>query len=56
MSPDEAEARLRDAESLVSAGRHAEADAQLARALSLYRSLGAKRYLHRGEQLLADSA
>jgi class 3 adenylate cyclase/tetratricopeptide (TPR) repeat protein len=54
--PDEAEARLRDAETLVAAGRRTEADAQLARALSLYRSLGAKRYLHRGEQLLADSA
>jgi class 3 adenylate cyclase/tetratricopeptide (TPR) repeat protein len=54
--PDEAEARLRDAETLVLAGRRAEADAQLAGALSLYRSLGATRYLHRGERLLADSA
>jgi hypothetical protein len=54
--PDEAEARLRDAETLVLAGRRAEADAQLAGALSLYRSLGATRYLQRGEQLLADTA
>jgi class 3 adenylate cyclase len=53
--PDEAEARLRDAEALVHAGRRAEADAQLARALSFYRSVGATRYVRRAEQLLAET-
>lgn len=37
-------------------GRHAEADAQLARALAFYRSVRATRYLQQGEALLTASA
>ncbi|TMJ94639.1 MAG: hypothetical protein E6G67_08980 [Actinobacteria bacterium] len=54
--PDEAYARLRAAEVLARAGRRAEADAQLGRALGLYRSVGAARYARQGEALLAASA
>jgi tetratricopeptide (TPR) repeat protein len=54
--PDEADARLRAARSLVDAGSRAEADAQLQRALAFYRSVGATRYLRQGEALLAASA
>ncbi len=51
--PDEARARLRDAEELVAAGRRAEADAQLSQALAFYRGVGATRYVLAGESLLA---
>ncbi|HEU0247629.1 MAG TPA: AAA family ATPase [Gaiellaceae bacterium] len=54
--PDEALARLRAAERLVAAGRRAEADAQLQRALAFFRSVGATRYVREGEALLAASA
>ncbi len=37
-------------------GRRAEADEQLHRALAFYRSVGAKRYVREGEQLLAVPA
>ncbi|HEU5263510.1 MAG TPA: hypothetical protein VFU34_02660, partial [Gaiellaceae bacterium] len=54
--PDEALARLRAAEKLVRAGRRPEADEQLARALAFWRSVGATRYVHEGEALLAEAS
>jgi class 3 adenylate cyclase/tetratricopeptide (TPR) repeat protein len=56
--PDEAEARLRAAEKLLAEGRRDEADKQLRRALELYRSFGATRYVREAEALLvgAESA
>jgi class 3 adenylate cyclase/tetratricopeptide (TPR) repeat protein len=54
--PDEAHARLRAAEALVEAGRRAEAEAQLQRALAFYRSVGATAYIHEAEGLFAASA
>ena len=52
----EARARLRAAEQLVETGRRAEADTQLRQALAFFRSVGATRYVRRGETLLAASA
>ncbi|MDQ2910244.1 MAG: hypothetical protein M3R39_04410, partial [Actinomycetota bacterium] len=52
----EAYARLRAAKQLVEAGRRAEADEQLHRALAFYREVGATRYVREGEALLAASA
>ena len=49
-------ARLRAAEVLVEAGRRAEADEQLQRALAFFRSVRATRYIRQGEALLAASA
>jgi class 3 adenylate cyclase/tetratricopeptide (TPR) repeat protein len=54
--PDEAYARLRAAEALVADERRAEADVQLTRALSFFRSVGATVYVQRGEALLAATA
>ncbi len=54
--PLEAHARLRAAERFRAEGRHAEADEQLERALAFWRSVGATRYVRRGEMLLAASA
>jgi hypothetical protein len=54
--PFAALAALRAAETLVGAGRRAEADEQLSRALEFWRSVGAKRYVREGEALLAASA
>ena len=54
--PEEAYARLRAAEVLVREGRRAEADEQLQRALGFYRSVGATRYVHEAEALLAATA
>jgi tetratricopeptide (TPR) repeat protein len=54
--PGEAEVRLRAAAALVAAGRRAEADAQLAKALAFYRSVGATRFIREGEALLAKTA
>jgi thioredoxin-like negative regulator of GroEL len=54
--PEEAYARLRAAEQLVSQGRRPEADEQLHRALAFYRSVGASRYVAEGERLLAATA
>jgi hypothetical protein len=56
LRPDEAYARLRAAENLVSAGRSDEAAEQLELALAFWRSVGANRYVRRGEALLAESA
>jgi hypothetical protein len=54
--PFAAIAALRAAETLVGAGRRAEADEQLSYALAFWRSVGAKRYVREGEALLAASA
>jgi tetratricopeptide (TPR) repeat protein len=54
--PDEAEIRLRRASELAAAGRRAEADEHLCKALAFYRSVGATRYVRKGEELLAKSA
>jgi len=51
--PDEALCRLRAAEQFVDQGRRREADEQLGRALAFYRSVGATRFIRRGERLLA---
>ncbi|MEP7335219.1 MAG: hypothetical protein ABI717_05500, partial [Actinomycetota bacterium] len=56
MLPLEAHARLRAAERFRAEGRHPEADEQLERALAFWRSVGATRYVRRGEALLAASA
>ena len=52
----EAEARLRAAEQLLTAGRRAEGEVELEKALTFYRSVGANLFIERGEQLLAKSA
>jgi thioredoxin-like negative regulator of GroEL len=54
--PEEAYARLRLAEQLVAEGRRAEADEQLRRSLAFWRSVGATRYVRRGEALLAAAS
>jgi class 3 adenylate cyclase/tetratricopeptide (TPR) repeat protein len=51
--PYEAYARLRGAETLIRAGRRAEADPELQRALAFWRSVGATAYVREGEALLA---
>jgi hypothetical protein len=56
LRPDEAHTRLRAARELVGAGRRAEADEQLRRALAFHRTVGATRYVREGEALLAESA
>jgi tetratricopeptide (TPR) repeat protein len=53
---EEAELRLRAAETLVAKGRRAEADVQLQKALAFYRSVGATRFIRKGEALLAATA
>jgi hypothetical protein len=52
----EAEARLCVAEELIEAGRRAEGEAELQKALEFYRQVGATRYIQQGEALLAASA
>jgi hypothetical protein len=54
--PLEAYTRLRAAAQLVDSGRRSEADEQLQRALTFWRSVGATRYTGEGEALLAASA
>jgi tetratricopeptide (TPR) repeat protein len=56
MRTHEAYARLRAAEQLASEGRGVEAQPHLERALAFYRSVGASRYVRRGEALLPASA
>ena len=51
----EAEARLRAAEQLLAAGQKDDADAELERALSFYRSVGATLFVERGEGLLQEA-
>ncbi|HET7026619.1 MAG TPA: AAA family ATPase [Candidatus Limnocylindrales bacterium] len=53
---DEALARLRAAAQLVGEGRRADADAQAARAIEFWRSVGASRHVAEGEALLAATA
>jgi tetratricopeptide (TPR) repeat protein len=53
--PWEAQARLRAAEQLIEAGREAEGQVELQKALAFYRSVGATFYLRRGEALLAKT-
>ena len=52
----EAEARLCAAEELIEAGRRAEGEAELQKALAFLREVGATRYIQQGEALLAASA
>jgi len=54
--PHEAFARLSAAESLLADGRRVEGNAQLERALTFYRKVGAIAYIRNGEGLLAASA
>jgi class 3 adenylate cyclase/tetratricopeptide (TPR) repeat protein len=54
--PNEAYTRLRAAEQLIGDGRQTEADKQLQKALSFFRSVGATRYINEGETLLAATA
>jgi tetratricopeptide (TPR) repeat protein len=54
--PDAALADLRAAEAALASGNRAEADFHLQRALAFWRSVGATRYVHEGEALLAESA
>jgi class 3 adenylate cyclase/tetratricopeptide (TPR) repeat protein len=51
-----ARARLVAAEELVDAGRRAEAEEQLREALAFFRSVGATRFVRRGETLLAAAS
>jgi class 3 adenylate cyclase/tetratricopeptide (TPR) repeat protein len=53
---EEARARVLGAEQLVAEGRRAEADAQLERALEIFRSLGANRDIREAEALLTAIA
>ena len=53
--PEEAYARLRGAEAFVRDGHRAEADAELARALQFWRSVGATAHVREGEGLLAEA-
>jgi class 3 adenylate cyclase/tetratricopeptide (TPR) repeat protein len=55
-APDEAYARLREAERLVAAGRRAEAEPFLSRALELFREMGATASIREAELLLAPPA
>ena len=52
----EARSRLRAAEELIESGRRAEGEAELQKALTFYRSVGATFFIQRGEKLLAKSA
>jgi hypothetical protein len=54
--PEAARARLEAAKQLAAEGRRAEADEQLQRSLTFWRSVGATRYLREGEALLALTA
>jgi tetratricopeptide (TPR) repeat protein len=49
----EAEARLRNAEQLIAAGKRRDGEPDLERALDFYRSIGATLFVERGEALLA---
>jgi DNA-binding SARP family transcriptional activator len=54
--PEEAQARMKAAESLLADGRRQEGEAALESALDFYRSVGASRYVDMGAALLAASA
>jgi hypothetical protein len=53
---EEAYARFIGAERLIAEGRERDAQDQLSRALTFYRSVGATAYVRRGEALLASTA
>jgi hypothetical protein len=53
---DAAYVRMRAAEALAAEGRRAEADAQVQRALTVFRSVGATAYVNEAETLFAASA
>jgi predicted ATPase/class 3 adenylate cyclase len=53
--PDEAHARLQAGQALARAGRQAEADEELSRALEFFRRVGAERYVREAEALLPVS-
>ena len=55
-APDEAYARVKEAERLIEAGRRAEAEPFLSRALELYRGMGATAFIREAETLLAPPA
>jgi class 3 adenylate cyclase/tetratricopeptide (TPR) repeat protein len=55
-APDEAYARTKEAERLISAGQRAAAEPFLSRALELYRGMGATAFIREAEQLLAPPA
>ena len=55
-APDEAYARVREAERLIESGHRAEAEPFLSRALELYRGMGASAFIREAEQLLAPPA
>jgi hypothetical protein len=52
----EARHRFKGGEELIAAGRRAEGEIELAKALEFFRSVGATFYVQRGEQMLAKSA
>jgi tetratricopeptide (TPR) repeat protein len=52
----EADSRLYAAQNLIDAGRRAEGEAELQKALAFYRSVGATFFIQRAERLLAESA
>ena len=54
--PDEALCRLRAGEQVAGEGWRSEADEQFERALAFYRSVGATRYIRKGDTLLGLSA
>ena len=56
VGPDEAYARVKEAERLIGDGRRAEAQSFLSRALELYRGMGATAFIREAEKLLAESA
>jgi class 3 adenylate cyclase/tetratricopeptide (TPR) repeat protein len=56
VGPDEAYARVREAGRLIAAGRRAEAEPFLSRALELYRMMGATAFIQEAERLLAPPA
>jgi tetratricopeptide (TPR) repeat protein len=55
-APDEAYARVKEAERLVATGHRAEAEPFLSRALELYREMGATAFIREAERLLAPPA
>jgi tetratricopeptide (TPR) repeat protein len=55
-APDEAYARMKEAERLIAAGRRTDAEPFLARALELYRTMGADGSIREAERLLAPPA
>jgi class 3 adenylate cyclase/tetratricopeptide (TPR) repeat protein len=55
-APDEAYARMKEAERLIAAGRRSEAEPFLARALELFQKMGAAGSIREAERLLAPPA